>query len=101
MPGVIVNIFSIVAGVVIQCLSTLGLTVQRHFCSILEHESFRHLSKGPSLRAVEFTSRRLRNFATANPSCGGPLLVWPICARGVISRCAFCPSELQRRHRDK
>jgi hypothetical protein len=34
-----VNIFSIVAGVVIQCLSTLELTVQRHFCSILKQPS--------------------------------------------------------------
>ena len=31
------NIFSIVVGVVIQSLSTLELTVQRHFCSILKH----------------------------------------------------------------
>ena len=38
MPGVIVNIFSIVVGVVIQSLSTLELTVRRHFCSILKHE---------------------------------------------------------------
>jgi hypothetical protein len=32
-----VNTFSIVVGLVIQCLSTLELTVQRHFCSILKH----------------------------------------------------------------
>ena len=53
MPEVIVNIFSIVAGVVIQCLSTLGLTVQRHFCSILGHKSSDAL----------FNERRLPNFA--------------------------------------
>ena len=37
MPRVIVNTFSIVVGRVIQFLSTLELTVQRHFCSILKH----------------------------------------------------------------
>src|SRR5437867_3040565 len=53
MPGVIVNIFSIVVGVVIQSLSTLEVTVQRHFCSILGHKSSDAL----------FNERRLPNFA--------------------------------------
>ena len=39
MPRVIVNISSIVTGEVIQSLSTLELTAERHFCSILKHES--------------------------------------------------------------
>ncbi len=95
------NIFSIVAGLVIQYLSTLELTVQRHFCSILKHEGSDASSTDDGLRAVELTLRRLHNFVTANPSCGEPLFVWPIYARGFISRCAFCPSELQRRHTDK
>src|SRR6266481_3171881 len=70
MPPVIVNIFSIVAGVVIQWLSTLELTVQRHFCSILKHENSDASSTNDGFRAVELTLRRLPNFATANPSCG-------------------------------
>src|SRR6266536_4043663 len=37
MPRVIVNISSIFTGQVIQSLSTLELTVQRHFCSNLKH----------------------------------------------------------------
>ena len=52
-------------------------------------------------------SRRV-NIATAVPTSPrrirpvAPLfLVWPICARGVINRCAFCSSELQPRHTDK
>src|SRR5262245_51593389 len=37
MPRVVVNISSIFTGRVIQSLSTLELTVQRHFCSNLKH----------------------------------------------------------------
>ena len=37
MPRVVVNISSIFKGRVIQSLSTLELTVQRHFCSNLKH----------------------------------------------------------------
>jgi hypothetical protein len=39
MPLAVVNISSIVTSLVIQFLSTLELTVERHVCSILKHES--------------------------------------------------------------
>ena len=50
MPRVIVNTFSIVVGRVIQCLSTLELTVQRHFCSILKHPHSPALWRGQQRR---------------------------------------------------
>jgi hypothetical protein len=37
MPTVVVNMSSMVARAVIYLLCTLELTIERHFCSILEH----------------------------------------------------------------
>jgi hypothetical protein len=48
MPRVIVNICSMVTGRVIQSLSTLELTIERHFCSNLEH----HLRHARDLNAA-------------------------------------------------
>lgn len=99
MPLVIVNIFSIVAGLVIQCLSTLELTVEGHFCSILKHEC--SALQRTTASGGRVNMRRLPKLATVNPPCGTVIPCRPICARGVINRCAFCPSELQRRCKDK
>ena len=51
------NIFSIVVGVVIQCLSTLELTVQRHFCSILKHPHPLSAMAWPGSADIEWTAR--------------------------------------------
>src|SRR5213080_2474197 len=60
MPWVIVNNFSIVAGLLIQCLSTLELTVQRHVCSILKHENQTPFQQTMGFRAVAQTLRPMR-----------------------------------------
>jgi hypothetical protein len=46
MPLVVVNISSIFTGRVIQSLSTLELTVRRHFCSNLKHSPLPVLRRG-------------------------------------------------------
>jgi hypothetical protein len=75
-----VNIFSIVVGVVIQSLSTLELTVQRHFCSILKHQPSPALWRGQAaprssrprevrpryVRERGFINRRVKMYKAAN-----------------------------------
>ena len=63
MPRVIVNIFFIVAGVVIPRLSTLELTVQRHFCSILKHEYAANVSTSDGCRSLIVELRPLAQAA--------------------------------------
>ena len=41
------------SGVVIQSLSTLELTIQRHFCSILEHESSEPVESAVATECVD------------------------------------------------
>lgn len=66
MPSVVVNISSIVTGLVIQFLSTLELTVQRHVCSILKHENCRGAD---SPRSEEFGPLRARHSRAEDSAC--------------------------------
>jgi len=52
MPLVVVNISSIFTGRVIQSLSTLELTVRRHFCSNLKHSPLPVLRRGEASNSI-------------------------------------------------
>jgi hypothetical protein len=67
MPLVVVNIFPIVTRVVIQFLSTLEVTVRRHFCSILKHKSSGTVEAAESAE-VRFTARDGHALRTAHPT---------------------------------
>jgi len=54
MPAVVVNMSSMVVRAVIYFLCTLELTIERHFCSILEHRP------SPALRRGQASSRPRR-----------------------------------------
>src|SRR5437763_14454360 len=68
MPSVIVNISSIVAALVIQSLSTLELTVWRHFCSILKHQSSTALSEWGANVSRRFPDHAAREVGCAQKS---------------------------------
>jgi hypothetical protein len=57
MPRVIVHMSSMVVRAVIYFLCTLELTIERHFCSILEHPAFASTKAWPGSAEIESTAK--------------------------------------------